>query len=316
MAGEDGNLSLVLRGPGDLQLEQRPVPKPARGEVLLGMRSVGICGSDVHYWTHGRIGDFVLTSPMVMGHEASGKVVAVGDGVKDLKPGDRVAIEPGVPCRTCPHCKDGRYNLCPDMRFCATPPVDGSLAQFYCHPADFCYKLPENVSYDEGALLEPLSVGVHACRRAGVALGSHVLVCGAGPIGLVCLLTAKACGATSVIITDLDAGRLEVAKKLGADHVVQVSTRDSLQLSRIITEQLGCEPDQSIECSGAEPSIATAIYVRELTLSLSLCLPLTYSLVFLHVHISSHQTTKNCTCTICLNNLHNSCETYFAQLYT
>lgn len=109
-------------------------------EVLLSMKSVGICGSDVHYWVDGRIGDFVVESPMVMGHEASGLVVATGEGVKNLKPGDRVAVEPGVPCRHCSFCKGGRYNLCFDMKFCATPPVDGSLARFYTHAADFCYK--------------------------------------------------------------------------------------------------------------------------------------------------------------------------------
>ena len=104
------------------------------------MQSVGICGSDVHYWVHGRIGDFVVEAPMVMGHEASGLVVGVGEGVTSLQPGDRVAIEPGVPCRCCSFCKGGRYNLCRDMRFCATPPVDGSLARYYTHAADFCYK--------------------------------------------------------------------------------------------------------------------------------------------------------------------------------
>lgn len=116
-------------------------------------------------------------------------------------PGDRVAIEPGVPCRLCDYCKGGRYNLCLDMAFCATPPFDGNLARFYTHAADFCYKLPDHVSTEEGALLEPLSVGVHACRRAGVTVGKQVLICGAGPIGLVCLLTAKAMGASSVTIT-------------------------------------------------------------------------------------------------------------------
>jgi L-iditol 2-dehydrogenase len=254
------NICAVLKAKGDLQLEERPIPKPGRGEVLLRMRSVGICGSDVHYWVEGRIGDFIVRDPMVMGHESSGVVMETGEGVTDLKPGDRVAIEPGVPCRTCSFCKAGRYNLCPDMRFCATPPIDGSLANYYVHASDFCYKLPDHVSFDEGALLEPLSVGVHACNRAGVSLGSKVLICGAGPIGLVCLLTAKACGASETIITDLDAGRLEMAKKLGATHTVKVTTRDSNELAKLIETTLGCKPDQTIECSGAQPSIATAIY--------------------------------------------------------
>ncbi|XP_003388020.1 PREDICTED: sorbitol dehydrogenase-like [Amphimedon queenslandica] len=174
--------------------------------------------------------------------------------------GDRVAIEPGVPCRTCSYCKGGRYNLCPDMQFCATPPVNGSLANYYVHAADFCYKLPDHVSFDEGALLEPLSVGVHACQRAGIGLGSKVLVCGAGPIGLVCLLTAKACGASDIVITDLDAGRLDFAKKLGATSTIQVKTRDTRLLAKQVEEALGCKPDQTIECSGAQSSISAAIY--------------------------------------------------------
>ena len=109
-------------------------------EVLLSMKSVGICGTDVHYWMTGRIGDFVLKSPVVLGHEASGLVVAVGEGVKDLKKGDRVAVEPAVPCRYCSFCKSGRYNLCRDMKCSGTPPVDGSLARYYTHAADFCFK--------------------------------------------------------------------------------------------------------------------------------------------------------------------------------
>lgn len=184
------------------------------------MDKVGICGSDVHYWVNGRIGDFVVTKPMVLGHEAAGVVQEVGKGVTHLKAGcisyafcknliliflfilgDRVAIEPGVPCRTCDYCKGGRYNLCLEMAFCATPPFDGNLARFYTHAADFCYKLPDHMTMEEGALLEPLSVAVHACRRAGVTIGQKILICGAGPIGLVCLLTAKAMGASTVIIT-------------------------------------------------------------------------------------------------------------------
>jgi len=157
-------------------------------EVLLAMDSVGICGSDVHYLAHGRIGDFVLTKPMIIGHESAGVVAKLGKKVTTLKVGDRVAIEPGVPCRKCDHCKQGKYNLCPGMVFCATPPYDGNLTRYYKHAADFCFKLPDHVTMEEGALLEPLSVGVHACKRAEVTLGSKVLILGAGPIGLVTLM--------------------------------------------------------------------------------------------------------------------------------
>lgn len=154
------------------------------------MDSVGICGSDVHYLTHGRIGHFILEKPMVIGHESAGVVAKVGKNVKNLVAGDRVAIEPGKPCLSCDLCKEGKYNLCDDMIFCATPPYDGNLTRYYKHAANFCYKLPDHVTMEEGALLEPLSVGVHACRRAGVGLGSKVLILGAGPIGLVTLIVS------------------------------------------------------------------------------------------------------------------------------
>ncbi|XP_052793595.1 sorbitol dehydrogenase-like isoform X2 [Mya arenaria] len=223
------------------------------------MQHVGICGSDVHYWQHGNIGDFVVKAPMILGHEAAGIVSKIGDGVTSLKIGDRVAIEPGVPCRRCMDCKRGRYNLCPDMAFCATPPIHGNLARYYVHDADFCYKLPDHVSTEEGALLEPLSVGVHACKRAGVTLGTKVLICGAGPIGLVNLLTAKACGASVVCVTDLDEKRLAMAKEMGADHVVKITSKDPKEMADKIVETFGERPDVTIECSGAPPSTRTAI---------------------------------------------------------
>jgi len=254
------NLSAVLHCTNDLRMESRPVPQPGSNDVLLRMDQVGICGSDVHYWTHGSIGDFVVKAPMVLGHEASGIVHEVGEHVTHLKKGDRVAVEPGVPCRLCNFCKSGQYNLCPDISFCATPPYDGNLCRFYTHAADFCYKLPDNVSMEEGALLEPLSVAVHACRRAGVSIGKTVLVCGAGPIGLVCLLTAKAMGASSVLITDISPNRLEVAKSLGADHTLLVGKEDTQTLASEIGSKLGGQPNITIECSGAESSVRLGIF--------------------------------------------------------
>ncbi|XP_072166901.1 sorbitol dehydrogenase-like [Diadema setosum] len=258
-----GNLSAVLQSQGNLVLEDTPTPQPQENEVQLQMAAVGICGSDVHYWTNGRIGDFIVKAPMILGHEASGVVSAVGSKVTSLKVGDRVAVEPGVPCRMCEFCKGGRYNLCPEMSFCATPPVDGSLRRYYCHAADFCYKLPEHVSLEEGALLEPLSVGVHACKRAGVTAGSRVLICGAGPIGLVNLLTAKAMGAASVAITDLEQNRLDVATKLGADHAIRVDTRDIHEMVKRIHAALGEEPSITIECTGAPPAVQTGIHATK-----------------------------------------------------
>jgi L-iditol 2-dehydrogenase len=254
MAGS--NLAAVLYGVGDLRVEARPTPEPGPGEVLVAMRTVGICGSDVHYLTHGRIGNFVVRAPMVIGHESAGEVAAIGPGVTSLVPGDRVALEPGIPCRVCAACKSGRYNLCRDMRFFATPPIDGSMAQFVTHPADFCFKLPEHVSLDEGSLLEPLSVGLHACRRGGVVPGSRVLVLGAGPVGLTALLMARAAGAAEVLIADVRAERLDLAASLGATAILDA--RDP-HLARLARERARGPIDVTIECSGAEPAVRAAI---------------------------------------------------------
>lgn len=254
------NLTAILYGINDIRLEQTPIEQPDNNEVLIEMACVGICGSDVHYLVNGRIGDFVVRKPMIIGHESSGVVAKIGKDVKTLKVGDRVAIEPGVSCRMCKFCKEGRYNLCKDMVFCATPPVHGNLRRFYKHAADFCFKLPDHVSLPEGALLEPLSVGVHACKRANVGIGSKVLILGAGPIGLVTLLVAKAMGASKIVITDLMESRLAVAKSLGADETLLV-TRECTesQIVQKIHNIFGEEPDKTIDASGAQSSIRAAI---------------------------------------------------------
>jgi L-iditol 2-dehydrogenase len=291
----------VLHAKDDLRLDDAPAPNASDARArakqsgvphaLLRMQKVGICGSDVHYWTHGEIGDFVVRAPMVLGHEGAAVVaalVAPGDGTPvegkfvdgngaELVIGDRVAIEPGVPCRACVDCKSGRYNLCSGMQFHATPPYDGSLCGSIVHPLDFLYKLPANVSLEEGAMLEPLSVAVHACSRAGVTAGSRVLVCGAGPIGLVSLLTAKALGARGVCVTDVRSDRLAVAKQLGAAEVIDVTAMGADESVHSVLESRSragndaaagagtrdpgaCWPvDVSIEASGAPASIRAAI---------------------------------------------------------
>lgn len=258
--GED-NLAAVLHKEYDLRLEQKPIPEPGEGEVLIRMGCVGICGSDVHYYEHGRIADFVVKDPMIIGHEASGIIAKVGSKVTHLKPGDRVAIEPGVPCRCCSYCKEGRYNLCPDVFFCATPPHDGNLSRFYVHAADFCYKLPPHVSLEEGALLEPLAVGVHACRRSNVGLGTDVLVLSAGPIGLVTILAAKAFGA-KVVCVSRSTKRLQVAKDCGADTIIQVKdyVKEEAELIKQI-HALGAAPQVTIDCTGTENCLTLGINV-------------------------------------------------------
>lgn len=254
------NLTAVLYGINDLRLENTKIEEPGDDDVLLEMGCVGICGSDVHYLVNGRIGDFIVKKPMIIGHESAGTVAKLGKNVKNLKVGDRVCIEPGVPCRTCNFCKEGRYNLCKEIVFCATPPVHGSLRRFYKHAADFCFKLPDHVSLEEGALLEPLSVGVHACKRAGIGIDSKVLILGAGPIGLVILLVAKAMGANKVVITDIIENRLKMAKKLGADatYLVQKDKPEEHVVADI-HEIFGDEPNRTIDASGAQASIRLAI---------------------------------------------------------
>lgn len=192
---------------------------------------------------------------MILGHEASGVVRLVGENVSNLEEGDRVAIEPGVPCSGCTYCKSGRYNLCPHIKFAATPPVDGSLAHFIVHPARFLYKLPPMISFDEAALFEPLSVGIHACRRGHVRLSSTVLVTGAGPIGLMCMIVAKASGASQVSIMDIDSDRLQVAKELGADRVILSHVEGD---PKVCVE--GIEADVCIEATGVESAIKACVH--------------------------------------------------------
>ncbi|CAG9856374.1 unnamed protein product [Phyllotreta striolata] len=260
MAPIKDNLSAVLYGINDMRLEQRPIPVPKDNQVLLQMEVVGICGSDVHYLTTGCCGPFVVKEPMVIGHEASGTVVEVGKNVKNLKPGDRVAIEPGVPCRYCTYCKTGKYHLCKDLFFCATPPDDGNLSRYYVHDADFCWKLPSNMSLEEGAIMEPLSVGVHACKRAGIKVGDVCLIAGAGPIGLVTLLSAKAMGASKIVITDIMDVKLNMAKQLGADHALKIDRNmTEEQIVKKVHELLGEEPNVTFDCTGIESSVRICV---------------------------------------------------------
>lgn len=252
------NIAAVLHGISDLRVEAIEMPIAGHGEVLISMRSVGICGSDVHYLDHGRIGSFVCKGPMVLGHEASGVVLAVGPGVTSLKVGDRVAIEPGVPCGKCEQCRGGRYNLCPEVRFAATPPVHGSLARYISHPAGFCYRIPDSMSFDQAALLEPLSVGIHACRRARVGQGQTVLISGSGAVGLLALTAARGAGAHHVVVTDIDESRLEVAKGLGADETIVVQS--GMDLRKVGSAIMA---DACIECSGAESAARLCIFAAK-----------------------------------------------------
>jgi len=220
--------AIYLEEPGEIVEKEIDRPEIDSDQLLVEIKSVGVCGSDVEYYRSGRIGEFVVEEPLILGHESAGVVAEVGEEVEGFRRGDRVALEPGVPCRKCKYCKSGRYNLCPDVDFMATPPSDGAFVEYYAHPADFAFKLPGSVSLEEGALAEPLSVGIHACSRAEVGLGDRVAILGSGPIGLATLQAALARGASSVTVTDVIPFRLEMARKLGAERAVNAE-KESLE---------------------------------------------------------------------------------------
>jgi L-iditol 2-dehydrogenase len=239
------NLAAVLHGPRDVRLETRPLPDLGERDVLVEVRSVGVCGSDVHYYEHGRIGTFVVEQPLVLGHEVSGVVVDRGARAAKHEPGQRVALEPGVPCGHCSECRNGRYNLCADVRFFATPPVDGAFARYVAIHEDYAFALPDELSDDAGALLEPLSVGIWACRKGGVGVGDRVLVTGAGPIGNLAAQVARAAGASTVAVADVNADRLARAV---ATETIDLNERD-----------LDGEYDVLLECTGVESLTRDAI---------------------------------------------------------
>jgi L-iditol 2-dehydrogenase len=239
----------VLVSRGHVQVEERPVPVPGDDEVLIRVATVGVCGSDVHYYREGRIGDFVVDAPLVLGHEVSGRIVAVGANVPDSRIGERVAIEPQRPCRVCAQCSAGRYNLCPYMQFYATPPIDGAFQEYVTIQAPFAHPVPDSVSDDAAALFEPLSVGIWASRKAEIVPGSRVLIAGAGPIGVIATQAAKAFGAAEVIVTDPVPERREMAKRFGATTTLDPMT-DSVA-------DLGV--DAFIDCSGATRAVKSGI---------------------------------------------------------
>ena len=247
----------VMNGIGKMGLTERPVPTPKDNEVLVKLEYVGICGSDLHYYETGAIGSYVVEPPFVLGHEPGGIVVEVGKDVTHLKVGDKVALEPGKTCGHCEFCRTGRYNLCPDVIFFATPPVDGVFQEYVAHEADLCFKLPENVSTLEGALIEPLAVGFHAAKQGGAHMGQTAVVTGSGCIGLVSMMALKALGVTDVYVVDIMQKRLDKAMELGATGVVNGREVNSVQAIMDITEGKGV--DLVIETSGTEICARQAI---------------------------------------------------------
>ena len=241
----------VLYRAGSIGVEEREDPAPGPHEVLVRISSVGVCGSDVHYYEHGRIGSYTVDSPLILGHEASGTVVDVGSQVSRLERGHRVSLEPGVPDFICPECLAGRYNLCHHMRFFGTPPIDGAFAELVTSHELFAHPVPDALSDDAAALLEPLSVGLWACRKASVGAGSRVLITGAGPVGLMAAQVAAALGAAEVVVSDVNPHRLGLAREMGATGVIDARTEP--------VGAAGLEPDVLLECSGHPAATAEGI---------------------------------------------------------
>ncbi|KAJ5999898.1 hypothetical protein N7481_000307 [Penicillium waksmanii] len=287
------NPSCLLYGPGDARFENIPLPTIEDPyDVIIRIAYVGVCGSDVHFWLHGGIKSYVSPEhPLVMGHEASGIVYAVGSAVTHLQPGDPIAIEPGYPCRRCRHCKSGKYNLCSDMRFAAAPPYShGALSKYYKLPADCCYKIPTNTAplpplgLDEAVLIEPLAMAVHSIRQVGVQPGDKVVVFGAGTVGLLCAAVAREFGARMITSVDLRRERLDFAHSFvpgssSGGNNIQVHSRvgfstaipnpalsaeENAQCLRVVhrSSVLDDDPgfDIAIESTGSESCIQMAIY--------------------------------------------------------
>lgn len=279
------DLAVVLEAKGDLRVRANDRPAVASGSlpsgyVRVAVRSTGICGSDVHYLRHGAIGEYVLTGPMILGHESSGEIVEVAPDCTQRAVGQRVAIEPGVPCRRCGYCRVGQYNLCGRMHFAATPPVDGTLQRFYLVPEDFAHPVPAGVGWDEAALMEPLSVAVHIANRLRVGFASTCVVLGAGAIGLLTAAVVRAKGAAQVVLVDTNASRLAFAQKYirptatGGVHVytpaapregesrIDYSKRNAgamLQAFDFLADNEGA--DAVVDATGAEVCSQTAVYI-------------------------------------------------------
>lgn len=297
----DGMMKVaVMEGIGKMGYTTRPIPVPKEDEVLVKLEYVGICGSDMHYYETGAIGDYVVKPPFVLGHEPGGTVVEVGSNVKHLKVGDRVALEPGKTCGHCEFCRQGKYNLCPDVVFFATPPVDGVFQEYVAHEAALCFKLPDNVSTLEGALIEPLAVGFHAANQGGAHAGQTAVVMGSGCIGLVSMMALKAEGVSRVYVVDIMDKRLEKAMELGADGVINGRKQDAVEAVLELTGGAGC--DLVIETAGTEATTRQAIHMAkkgstivlvgysktgEMTLPMSLALDkeLTFKTIFRYRHI-------------------------------
>ncbi len=250
--------ALYLTGPEKVEFRDLPMPKIGPGEALIKVKSVGVCASDSHRYLHGKLGEEDMPGPLILGHEFSAEVVEVASDVTTVKPGDRVAVEPAKHCGKCEMCQKGHPNLCPYVEFCGTPPVDGAFREYMAYPAELLYKLPDNVSYDEGALLEPLGVALHSVRLGHVKPGTSAAILGVGPIGMSTLEILRATGVTQIVVTDPLDYRLEMARQLGADLALNPERENVVEAVRDWTGGRGVDvvfdaagvretPEQAVE---------------------------------------------------------------------
>jgi len=224
-----------------VEIRDIPFPEVKNKEVLVKIMHCGVCGSDVHYYEEGAIGNFILKDPLILGHECAGKIEEIGENVTNLKVGDIVALEPGIPCGKCEFCKTGKYNLCPDIRFMATPPIDGAFREYISYPAEFCFKLPDNLDTIDGAMIEPLNCGFHAAQRADAHVGQSAVILGCGCIGLCTLMALHAMGVRTVYMFDMIDKRINMAKKLGATGVFNSKKVNAIDVIHELTIGMGVD---------------------------------------------------------------------------
>ena len=251
----------VMTGPMKMEWDEREIPQPGPGELQIKLEYVGVCGSDLHFYSEGRLANWVPDGPLVLGHEPGGVVTEVGEGVEGFAVGDRVALEPGVPCGHCEDCLKGHYNLCRHVKFMAIPgEKDGVFSEYCTHSASMCFKLPDNVSTMEGALMEPLAVGMHACQLSNATIGQSAVVLGCGCIGLVTIMSLRARGITEIYAVDMLDKRLEKAKEVGAVRTFNGS-RESIE--DFVKTLPGGGVDLVYECAGNRHStLQTARLIR------------------------------------------------------
>ena len=249
----------ILEGIKKIRIREIPIPQISENEVLIKIKEVSLCSSDLHYYNEGRLNKRKVTDSFILGHESSGIIEKIGANVHNLKVGDRVAIEPGVPCLRCEFCKSGKYNECKNLIFLSAPPNDGTLAEYIKYDSNFVHKIPENISFSQAALIEPLSVGYYAVMRADIKPGDNVCILGCGPIGLACLEMARISGAAKIFITDTLDYRLIIARAHGAFRTINILNTNLNDV--IIEETEGNGVEKVIESSGTESAIRQSLEI-------------------------------------------------------